>query len=221
VIFSQPLVLKFAPGAGSGTFAGFASSWARDRHGDEVMRGAFADSIAALHSGRQRIPLLNNHSAGDQLGGVTSAEETDDGLRVEGRIIPGTPSADRALALARADQLSLSVGFMPLDGHSERITGGGKRYKRVDLIEISAVAAPANRESRILAVKNLALGSPADLERLLRDGELPPLPRRLAEKFAKACRPLLAEDDPESDPARIRMAEALARLETHFSTRKL
>jgi hypothetical protein len=159
---------------------------------------------------------LNNHSTGDQLGGVTSAEETDDGLRVEGRIIPGTASADRALALARADQLSLSVGFVPLDGHSERISGGGKRFKRVDLVEISAVAAPSNRESRILAVKSLALGSTADLERMLRDGELPALPRRLAEKIAKACRPLLAEDDPEPDLALAQMAEALARLQKTF-----
>jgi HK97 family phage prohead protease len=216
VIFSQPLVLKFAPGADSGTFAGFASSWARDRHGDEIMRGAFADSIAALHSGKQRVPLLNDHSPRDQLGGITGAEETDDGLRVEGRIIPGTASADRALALARADQLSLSVGFMPLDGHSERISGGGKRFKRVDLVEISAVAAPANRESRILAVKNLAFGSTADLERMLREGELPALPRRLAEKIAKACRPLLAEDDDEPDPALKQIAEALARLQKTF-----
>ncbi len=219
MIFSQPLILKFAPAADSGTFAGFASSWARDRHGDEILPGAFADSIAALHSGKQRIPLLNNHSERDQLGGITSAEETDEGLHVEGRIIPGTPSADRALALARANQLSLSVGFMPHDGHVEAISGGGKRFKRVDLVEISAVAAPSNRESRILAVKNLA---GADLERLLREGELPPMPRRLAEKIAKACGPLLAEDDhePKFDAQEITAVLAAARRATqNFNSR--
>lgn len=221
MIYSEPvLVTRFAPGAGAdaGMFEGLASTWARDRHGDILAQGAFLDSISALEAGRTRIPLLWEHRKQEQLGGLRKAAETSDGLLVGGLVVPGTPAADRVYALAKADQMSLSVGFFPIAGATEAMAGGGTLYKRVDLVEVSAVAAPSNRESRVLSIKALADSSPAEFACLLRDGELPPMPRRLAEKVARACLAAINESDPdEPTPAELAIIQsALERLKNSF-----
>ena len=225
MIFSETiLVTRLAPGAGAdaGLFDGLASSWTRDRHGDQIAPGAFVESIAALAAGQRRLPLLLNHDTSSQLGGIRSAAETDLGLRVQGQIVLGTPAADRVYDLSKAGQMGLSVGFMPVAGAAEAMADGGTLYKRVDLVEVSAVATPSNRESRVLSIKSLADASPAEFASLLRDGELPPMPRRLAEKVARACLTALNESDADvPTPAELAAIEAaLERLRNSFKPRK-
>ena len=222
MIYSQSvLITRLAPGDGAqaGMFEGLASSFSRDRHGDQIAPGAWADSISALAAGKTRIPLLLNHDTSAQLGGVRKAAETADGLHIAGQIVPGTPAADRVYALMKADQMALSVGFMPVAGGSEPMADGGTLYKRVDLVEVSAVATPSNRESRVLSIKTLASSySPAELEKLLHHHGLPPLKRRLARKVARACLAAIHESDPdEHDPAELEaVAAALERLKQSF-----
>jgi uncharacterized protein len=225
MIFSETLlVTRFAPGAGTdtGLFEGLASSWTRDRHGDQIAPGAFGESIAALAAGQRRIPLLHEHRSADQVGGIKSGEETDLGLRVQGQIVLGTPAAERVHALSKAGAMGLSVGFLPIEGATEAIEGGGTLYKRVDLVEVSAVATPSNRESRVLSIKSLAESSPAEFACLLRDGELPPMPRRLAEKVARACLAAINESDPNEPTADelAAIAAALERLKLSIKPRK-
>ncbi len=190
MIYSEPIVItKFAPpsGADAGFFEGLASSFSQDRHGDVIARGAFADSIEALSSGSTRVPLLANHRTDQQIGGIKSATETDDGLLVSGMIVRGTPLADRIYDLSKANQMGLSVGFLPVAGAVEKIASGGSRYGKADLVEVSAVATPSNRESRVLRIKEFGEMAPAELESLLREGgELPPMPRRMAAKLTRA-----------------------------------
>ena len=223
MIFSETvLVTRFAPGASAdtGLFEGLASSWTRDRHGDMLAPGAFVESIAALTAGHRRIPLLANHATSEQIGGIKTAAETDLGLRVQGQIVRGSPAADRIYDLSKAGSMGLSVGFLPIDGATESIAGGGTLYKRVDLVEVSAVATPSNRESRVLSIKSLADASPAEFACLLRDGELPPMPRRLAEKVARACLAAINETDPNEPTAEELTAihAALERLKKTFQT---
>jgi uncharacterized protein len=220
VNFSLPIVLKFAADGQEGEFTGLASTWNRDRQGDTITPGAFADSMAALNAGTTKVPLLSNHRADVQIGVVQNGTETDQGLLVTGRIIKGTTAADRAHQLAQAGGLSLSVGFLPKEAEPQ--TGGGLLYRKVDLVEVSAVSTPANRESRVLTVRSLALSEASDLEEMLREGGLPPLPRRLASRFARLItRALDADDTDDIDPAEeTALANALAAAKQSFITRK-
>jgi HK97 family phage prohead protease len=217
VKFSQTLIIRRISSAETGDFTGLASTWNRDRHGDIIRRGAFSSSITALKSGTRRVPLLSNHDTNTQIGTISDAEETDAGLAVSGKLVLGTPAADRAHSLMKADALGLSVGFLPIDDPDD--DEDGKIYGSVDLVEVSAVAVPSNRESRVLTVKSLAEASPTDIERLLRDGDLPEMPRRLAAKLARAFHAVLDDDDDDDDPSEL--LAALDRLkQLHTLSRK-
>lgn len=209
--FTENLIIRRVSSADSGAFTGLASTWNRDRHNDRIAPGAFAASVAALKAGTRRIPLLQNHDTSAQIGVISAADETSEGLEVRGKLVLGTPAADRAHALMRAAAMGLSVGFIP-SADPEDDGDGGNIYRSVDLVEVSAVATPSNRESRVLTVKSLAEQPMAELERLLRDGELPDMPRRLAKKLARAFRSALDGDDDEYDSDEI--AAALAALQT-------
>lgn len=204
MIFSQAHVIRRAPRASqSGTLSGLASTWSVDRHGTRIARGAFERSVAAFKAGSTRIPLLYEHDPHEQLGAITRAVENDDGLEIDAQIVLGSPVADRVHELARADAVGLSVGFTPFDDGLEVDAQGRLVYTRVDLLEVSVVSVPSNRESVVHTVRSLASTAPADLERLLREGALPPMPRRLAEKVARAVLPIVRVEplEPEPDPA--------------------
>jgi uncharacterized protein len=226
MIHTVPLILRFAPTdqtAATGYFAGLASTRNVDRHGEAIARGAFAKTIAALQSGKQRVPLLHGHNQDLPIGAITSAEETDEGLAVEGKIALGTPIADRAHQMLAVNALGLSVGFIAqIEGKHWRRVDGVKTYTDVDWVETSVVAIPANRQSVVHTVRGLGDITPADFERMLRDGELPALPRRLAAKITRACLGTLAEheEEPEHDPAKLAALQAaLARTITNLKSR--
>ena len=221
MIFSQPLVIRFAPSdtSRSGAFSGIASTPHPDRHGDIVATGAFATSIAELHAGKRTIPLLMQHDSRDQIGLIHTASEDDEGLHVEGNVIDGTASAQRALQLMRAGGMSLSVGFAAIPSSIEKRAGGGSIYRSVDWVETSAVSTPSNQQSRVVAVKSLGDLPPAEFERLLREGELPPLPRRLAAKVTREWLAALNGEDADHDPSQLAAltAAALATLQSFKS----
>jgi HK97 family phage prohead protease len=212
VLYTQPILLtRFAPSVDSdadiGMFEGVASTPGRDRHGDIVAKGAFSSSIAELEAGKRRIPLLVDHDPRSQVGGIKSAREDDEGLQVKGQIVKGTPTADRIYALSKTGDVGLSIGFMPMSEHAEKIAGGGTLYKQVDLVEISAVSTPSNRGSRILRIKELAQSSPRELEEILREA-IPDVPGRLAKKMAIAWLDLLNADEPDPNAAAIATLKA-------------
>ena len=67
MIYSETLlVTRFAPGAGAdtGLFEGLASSWTRDRHGDQIAPGAFGESIDALDNRDEAagVAIIHQHS---------------------------------------------------------------------------------------------------------------------------------------------------------------
>jgi uncharacterized protein len=223
--FSFPLRIvskKFAGDGEPGEFSGMASTWDLDSQGDAFVKGAWAQSIGALNAGTQKVPLLAQHDPQRQVGVVTSAVETDAGLAIEGKILPAvSDDAARVYQLAKAGGMSLSVGFDPKEWKPN--PQGRHLFTRADLIEVSAVSLPANRQSRILEVRALPFASPADLEKALRDGvELAPMPRRAAERVTKAL--LKAFDLDEADeihPAEeAALMSALERVKQSFIVRK-
>jgi HK97 family phage prohead protease len=203
VNFTAPLILRRAPTPDTGFFAGLASTWNVDRHGEKIVPGAFQKTLQAFNAGRQRIAVLHQHDPAQPIGAITSATETDEGLDVEGTIVLGVPVADRDHQLLLAGAAGLSVGFAANDADVQRDAQGINTYRSVDLMEVSVVGVPSNRESIAITVRSLASSSPADLERILREGELPPMPRRLAAHLTRAILGVLNEDESELDPGQL------------------
>jgi uncharacterized protein len=218
VNFTAPLILRRAPTPETGFFAGLASTYSVDRHGERIAQGAFQKTLQAFNAGKQRIAVLHQHEPRQPIGAITSASETDEGLDVEGSIVLGSPVADRDHQLLLAGAAGLSVGFTADDADVQRDAQGIKTYNSVDLMEVSIVGVPSNRESIAITVRSLASSSPAEFERMLRDGTLPELPGRLAKKLTRACLDALNTTDPdEPTPAELAaIHSALERLKLSF-----
>lgn len=190
MIHTQPLILKFVgdPAAAEGVFSGLGSTWSIDRQNEKIAPGAFAKTIAAMAAGAQHVPLLFGHDASKVIGTVTSAEETDDGLKVSGKLILGEPTADRAQQLLAAKAVGLSVGFLPRPGAITTDANGIRTYQDVDWMELSIVSLPANAQAVVHQVRSLAAISRSEFKAALLEGApLPAMPRRMVEKMTKLC----------------------------------
>jgi HK97 family phage prohead protease len=90
------------------------------------------------------------------LGGMREVRAEKDGLWVEGEVSAAHPQADHVLGLAEEGLLAWSIGFMIPEGgvrdpNEEEIRTYGKGLKRVitevEILEISLVSVPANRDT--------------------------------------------------------------------------
>lgn len=167
--FLAPLEAKLA--GATGELEGFASTFNNvDLHGDIVQRGAFAKSLGEHKAANSMPAMLWHHDPSEPIGVWLEARETDHGLKVRGKLTLGTQRGAEALALAKDNALSLSIGFRTRDAGYEK---GRRVLKDVQLLETSLVSMPANPLAKITAVKSLlATGEklgPRDLERALHD----------------------------------------------------
>lgn len=121
--------------------AGYASVFALpDKGGDVVVPGAFAGAAAP-------IPLLWQHRPNEPIGFVDSLGEDGRGLRITARIVPQGRGAEAA-ALVRAGAIDgLSFGYRVKAASPTR---GGRRLERLELVEVSLVTFPMQREARVL-----------------------------------------------------------------------
>lgn len=161
-------------------FEGLASTPSVDRM-DDIVEPSGAQYKLPL-------PMLWQHARGsitDPIGKFIAITVTPKGLMVRGQL--QKPGADypqpliddlnKSWVLMRDGLVrGLSIGFNPLE--SADIEGSwGKRYTKYELLEISAVAIPANAEASVQTVKSMA-----EAERELRRGHvvkavrLPPKP---------------------------------------------
>jgi Caudovirus prohead serine protease len=73
---------------GEGEMIALASTWELDKVGDQVMPGAYAQSVAKIKAG-QRLPLIWGHDANGSptnwVGEIDDADETPEGLKVHAR----------------------------------------------------------------------------------------------------------------------------------------
>ena len=127
--------------SGSLRIAGYASVFAvPDKGGDVVMPGAFAGAAAP-------IPLLWQHQPNEPIGFVDSLMEDDRGLRMTARIV-ARGRGEQAAALVRAGAITgLSFGYRVKAASPTR---GGRRLERIELVEVSLVTFPMQREARVL-----------------------------------------------------------------------
>ena len=121
--------------------AGYASVFSLpDKGGDVVMPGAFADAAAP-------IPLLWQHKPDEPIGFVDSLKEDARGLRITARIVNQGRGA-QAAALVRAGAMTgLSFGYRVKAASPAR---GGRRLERIELVEVSLVTFPMQREAQVL-----------------------------------------------------------------------
>ena len=96
-------------------------------------------------------PILWGHDRSEQIGAITQARNTDEGLVISGAIEDTRRGAD-VQKLMRRDRLrGLSVGFTPTE--TDR-TPQGLRYVRASLLELSVTPLPAYAEkSTVTAVR--------------------------------------------------------------------
>jgi HK97 family phage prohead protease len=178
-----------------GEFSALAAAWSQDRDGDQIVRGAFAASIARWQSSGKQVPLHYNHSPvpKDIIGSVDpgSMRETREGLFVRGKLdLQNSEVARDVWKLVKNNVVSLSFGYLTTDTYKR--ADGIQELRELDLYEISLTPAPANPDTRILSFKSTDSDEP----------ELEPAPvvspeqDRLRIEFRDQMFTLLGGDEP-------------------------
>ena len=215
---------------------GVATTPTTDRMGDVIeSRGAtFANPL----------PLLLFHDARLPVGTVALQAAGDTGIRFRATLptIPegGTLKArvDEAWHSLKAGLIrGVSIGFRPLDGGIEHMKNGGLKFSKIEILELSLVAVPANADARIDTIKAIdapyltrssaAMATPTTLEQLtqftaMRDAKV----ARMAELMNAAGAEGRTLDDAQSAEydaladQKAELTKHLARLEVLESTNR-
>jgi HK97 family phage prohead protease len=150
----------------TGVLTGYPATWDRDREGDQIMPGAYADSIPAyLATGG---PVLLNHAHGDVLGKTTKMHEDERGVYFEAKLLPPGSSAlvDNVRTwLSQGAVRGLSHAFIadqwePFEPN-DRFAELGRRIHKARFIEASIVAIPANVQAVITGYKSMCAATAA------------------------------------------------------------
>lgn len=210
---STPIELKRAPNAPAGYVSGYASTFGgeADSYGDVIAPGAFAKSIARHHAQGTAPLMLWSHDETRPIGRWDSFAEDVAGLSVAGQFNVKTDAGRDAREHVLAGDLNgLSIGYRVMPGGAKAGPNGTRILTELDLLEVSIVAFPANRQARVTGVKSFS--SRSELESMLRTI----LPARAAKKLMSGGWPALsADDDDEPNPAIERLLATVkaARLE--------
>lgn len=147
-----PLSVRFAGPEAEGEFAGIAATLETDRHGTRFAPGAFAASLADWRRRGALPPLLWAHDPGEPIGALLTAQETDAGLEVTGRLALGTGNGRRAHELLKTGPgaLGLSVGFIEVETD---YSGPVPIFREVDWLELSLVATPSQAGAVVTQVR--------------------------------------------------------------------
>ena len=185
------------------TFRAVASTGSLDRDREVIQPGAFDDSLADFMANPVLLAQHNYRSADGRptiIGRVLNVESTDDGYEIEARMA-NTALAEEWWTLIRdGDANALSVGFIPQervrardfdDAQKEQWAGAEAVHTRAELVEISAVAVPSNRDALVRrAAKGMQLAEQLtqqlDDTRLATCGDLTTLRESMCEQFARA-----------------------------------
>lgn len=165
------------------TFSGYGAAFNNiDAYGDVIVPGAFAEFLSDAKSGKQPWPsMLSQHGAmgftSDDMTPVgvwQDLSEDGSGLRVTGQLADtqrGNEIDTLMRMLPRPAIDGLSIGYIAKK-YEPRSKPEDPRRKltQIDLIEISPVTFPANRNARISSLKSLQeVQTITELEDLLRD----------------------------------------------------
>ena len=134
------------------TFKGIATTPSPDRVGDIV------EPLGATF--RNPLPLLWQHDHSKPIGTVRFSQPTAKGIEFEAEIASVSDAGslkdrlDEAWQSIKAGLVrAVSIGFRPL-AH-EPLQGGGLRFTKSEIFELSAVTIPANEQATISLAKSL------------------------------------------------------------------
>jgi HK97 family phage prohead protease len=154
----------------SGTFTGYGSVFGNVDGGNEiVVKGAFAESLAARAAKGRKLPILWQHRSGEPIGVYDSVKEDDRGLLMSGRLlINDVQRAKEAYALMKAGAVTgMSIGYGVVEDSVDSKTRV-RSLKKLNLEETSIVTFPMNDDARVELVKSM--------DRILKAGLMPSLP---------------------------------------------
>jgi len=143
-----------------GEFTAIAAAYTVDRVKDQIVYGAFQDTIAAWKASGKQIPLHWNHmgDASNIIGSInpqTMTEQKDVGLYVEGKLdLEDSATAKEAWRSMKAGRMSLSFGYVVTKARMRK--DDVQELEALDLFEISIVPNPANADTRVLSLKSNA-----------------------------------------------------------------
>jgi len=142
---------------GSGTFEALVSVFGvKDSYGEIVMPGAFSKTLAEWAEKGDPIPVYWSHRLDDpdfNIGHVTEAKETDEGLLVKAQLDLDNPKAKAThnlLRQRRVTQFSFSFNVPP-GGAKE--TDDAIELHEISLYEIGPTPIGANPETELIGVK--------------------------------------------------------------------
>lgn len=186
-----------------GRFSGYASVFdVIDRYDDEIVRGAFAKSIA------EKMPvMLWQHDSAEPIGVYESIREDDIGLWIEGRLLLDLEKGREAYILLKNQAIrGLSIGFVPILWNWEsRESRHIRVLQEIDLWEVSLVTFPANPKALVDDVKSIK--TIRDVEDTLRDAGFS---RTEAKALIAACKS--AQRDAEEEDEELKAAQKLLNL---------
>ena len=136
-----------------------------DRDEEIIEPAAFKKQLKEF---MKRPILLSSHMYGDlrkQIGEFRNLKVTDEGLMANGLeyyVGRGNEEADWGFYLASKGMAAFSVGFIPkqwekIDEEQDDTMWGNRRYTELELLEISQVVVPSNRDA-IQGVRGKAVG---------------------------------------------------------------
>jgi HK97 family phage prohead protease len=192
-------VTKFLSTVGERQIRVIASDATPDRMGDILEPGG-----CQLDNFRRNPVMLAQHDANKPIGSWSSIQVKGGQLEATGEFAPEGISeiADEYCALAKAGIIrAVSVGFMPIS--YEPMRGGGLRFTKWDLVELSLVSVPANPNA-LVTERGLAGLRPAS--RPAPDAPLESAPATGTLEQRKVA----AEYGPEAVEVRRRRVRALA-----------
>lgn len=139
-------------GSNGNVIAGYASVWGPDQVGDNMLPGAFTETLRQ----KDQVPLLWQHKTDEPLGRVFLMNEDDKGLFFKARI-EDTRRGKDALALIGGQSLSaVSIGYT---AKRSRRRGGLRQLQSLELFEISLVTFGAAPGAQLLTEPDaLAIG---------------------------------------------------------------
>lgn len=135
-----------------GSFSGYASVFnVRDRGGDVVAKGAFADTLKARPASKVR--MFWSHDRDIPIGVWKSFTEDDHGLKAEGQLLLDVPRGLETYKHLKAGTVdSLSIGYrVTADEYDASLKA--RIIKGIELVEVSVVSLPMNESATITNVK--------------------------------------------------------------------
>lgn len=155
----------------AGEFEAIVSTFGNvDSQGDRVVKGAFADTLQRWEERGRPIPVVFSHewhNLDAHIGRVLEAKEVDEGLYVKAQLEMDEPFAARVYKKLKNGTLhEFSFAYEVIDS---QLVSGVHELRALEVYEVGPCLVGANRETRLLGIKELMEGTEATWVQVLHD----------------------------------------------------